>query len=119
MGLDIYFFKKKEIGYFRKVNFLVKYFANNHHMDVDDQIPVYVEKDAVIDLLDRCNKVLENHELAEELLPTMSGFFFGNTKYDEYYFENVERVRDYIKDKLLPMFDSLEENEFIEFDIWY
>lgn len=88
-------------------------------MDVDDQIPVYVKKDAVIDLLDRCNKVLENHELAEELLPTMSGFFFGDTEYDKYYFENVEQVRDYIKDELLPMFDSLEENEFIEFDIWY
>lgn len=34
-------------------------------------------------------KVLSNKELAEELLPTTSGFFFGSTDYDQWYYEDV------------------------------
>ena len=77
MGLDIFFTKKKTsvVGYFRKVNFLVKYFAD-FGFDVENQVPFGITKDDVLELLDRCDRVLENHELAEELLPTVSGFFF-------------------------------------------
>jgi hypothetical protein len=30
-----------------------------------------------------------NPEIAEELLPTTSGFFFGSTNYDQWYMENI------------------------------
>ena len=98
MGLDIYFTKMKtsNVGYFRKVNFLVRYFADLG-FDVENQVPFRITKDDVLELLDRCNRVLENHELAEELLPTVSGFFFGSTDYDEWYFEDVEAVKYYIE----------------------
>ena len=49
----------------------------------------------------------------------MSGFFFGSTDYDNYYYDDVETVRDYVKYKLLPEFDTLEEEENIYFEIWY
>ena len=49
----------------------------------------------------------------------MSGFFFGNTDYNDYYYDDVEAVRDYVKDKLLPEFDTLEEGEDIYFETWY
>lgn len=49
----------------------------------------------------------------------MSGFFFGCTDYDEYYFEDVQEVRDYVKNTLLPEFDKLESNETIYFETWY
>lgn len=35
-------------------------------------------------------KVLEDPSVAEELLPTQSGFFFGGTEYDEWYWNDLE-----------------------------
>lgn len=35
-------------------------------------------------------KVIKNSEVAEDLLPTTSGFFFGSTDYDEYYVDDLE-----------------------------
>ena len=120
MGLDIYFTKRKEeeIGYFRKVNFLVKYFENLG-FDVENQTPFKVDKYDVKDLLNRCNQVLKNHDKASELLPTMELFFFGNTEYNEDYFNDVKEVRDYIKNILVPEFDNLNDEEEIYFKIWY
>ncbi len=34
-------------------------------------------------------KTIKNPELADELLPTGSGFFFGSTSYDEYYYQDI------------------------------
>lgn len=120
MGLDIYFTKKAiaEIGYFRKVNFLVKFFEDRG-FDTPNQTPLRITKEDANELLSRCDKVLNNHSLAETLLPTMEGFFFGSTDYDEYYFEDVKEVRDYVKDTLLPQFDKLGSNESIFFETWY
>ena len=120
MGLDIWFMKKtsKEVGYFRKVNFLVKYFEELG-FDVENQIPFQISKGDVIDLLNRCNDVLNDNSKAEELLPTMSGFFFGDTVYDEYYFDDVKDVKNFIEETLLPEFDSLNGEESIYFETWY
>ena len=49
----------------------------------------------------------------------MSGFFFGSTEYDKYYFEDVKKVRDYIKNTLLPKFEELGSEEEIFFETWY
>ncbi|MGX8696908.1 MAG: hypothetical protein ACSW8D_11015, partial [Prevotella sp.] len=37
-------------------------------------------------------KVMTNPELANELLPTQSGFFFGGCDYDQWYYEDVSRT---------------------------
>lgn len=118
MGLDIFFEKHKIVGYFRKVNFLVKYFSDLG-FDVENQTPFYINKDQVTELRDRCQRVLDDHSLAEDLLPTMGGFFFGSTDYDEYYFEDVEEVLKYCEESLLPMFDELDDRESIYFSTWY
>ena len=34
-------------------------------------------------------KIIANKELAEELLPTEAGFFFGSTDYDEWYYQQI------------------------------
>lgn len=49
----------------------------------------------------------------------MGGFFFGSTEYNEYYFEDVKEVRDYIKNTLLPKFEELGSEEEIFFETWY
>lgn len=118
MGLDIFFEKHRTIGYFRKVNFLVKYFGNLG-FDIENQTPFYISKENIEDLIKRCEEVLEDHSKARELLPTMSGFFFGSTDYNEYYFEDVKEVLKYCKEKLLPMFDNLDDKESIYFSTWY
>lgn len=118
MGLDIFFEKHKVVGYFRKVNFLVKYFSDLG-FDVDNQTPFYITKDQVVELRNRCQRVLEDHSQAEDLLPTMDGFFFGSIDYDESYFGDVEQVLKYCEETLLPMFDKLDDRESIYFSTWY
>lgn len=119
MGLDVFITKRKstELAYYRKVNFLVKFFQDKG-FDVENQTPLRMYKGDIEELLNYCNEVLNDHSKALELLPTMNGFFFGSTDYNEYYFNSVERVRnDCIK--LLDEFDSLSEDESIYFETWY
>jgi hypothetical protein len=35
--------------------------------------------------------VHDNHDLASAVLPTQSGFFYGSTEYDEWYFDDIKR----------------------------
>jgi hypothetical protein len=37
---------------------------------------------------------IANPEIAEELLPTRGGFFFGSTEYDQWYMEDIEKTID-------------------------
>jgi len=45
-------------------------------------------------------KVIEDPSVAEDLLPTESGFFFGSTDYDEYYYEDIEDTIEILQDIL-------------------
>ena len=86
--------------YFRKVNFVYRYFEDGF----DDEC-CFVTKGEMEDLVDRCNKVLGNNDLAEELLPTRSGFFFGSTDYDEWYFEDLKDCKKQFE-KVLKRFNE-------------
>ena len=88
-------------------------------MDVENQRPLRIVKEDVEELAMLCKKVLNDHSLAEELLPTCSGFFFGPTEYDDDYFKCVENVLEFVEEELLPEFDDLEDDESIYFEIWY
>jgi hypothetical protein len=123
MGLDINFVRIKTVeenlAYFRKVNFLVGFFENYFDKEIENCENFKITKKSVEELKTRCEKVLANHKLAEELLPTREGFFFGSLNYDEYYFEDVAQVLDTCKEVLLPEFEDLEDDEHIAFCIWY
>lgn len=45
-----------------------------------------------------CERVLNDHDLASELLPTTEGFFFGSTAYDEWYFKDLAHTVTQIAD---------------------
>jgi hypothetical protein len=45
-------------------------------------------------------EVFTNTEIAEKLLPTQDGFFFGSTEYDQYYLEDLEYTRDILTEIL-------------------
>jgi hypothetical protein len=75
-------------AYFRKVNFIFKYYEDRGKMY--DQYYAFTDASDIDDIIDRCERVLKNHDLANELLPTQSGFFFGGTDYDDWYFSDVK-----------------------------
>lgn len=100
MGLDISFYKKKkesdyssedpEVAYFRKHNWLLPYFSyydNCSNVDITKDKMEWFVKDAESIL----NEQGERKEfLAESLIPPTSGFFFGSTDIDEFYYECLE-----------------------------
>ena len=86
----------------RKSNQIHKWFVDNVQYGNDDCNRYEVSKEQLQELQNLCKKVLNNHELAKELLPTQSGFFFGPTEYDEFYFQDLEYTIKEI-DKLLKL----------------
>ena len=95
-----------ELAYYRKVNFLYRYFSD--YMDANGIMAV-VDKYAIEDIIECCKEVLADNSKAEELLPTVNGFFFCSTEYDKYYFKEVAQVlKDF--EKILQEFDM--ENYF-------
>ena len=95
------------VGYWRKVNAIHNWFVDNCGGGVDDCQPITVRQDQLIGLRALVSEVLENHDKAQDLLPTSEGFFFGTYEYDEWYFEGLEQTK-LILDKAL----SLDENLF-------
>lgn len=86
---------KEEVGYWRKANAIHKWFVDNVQDGIDDcDYHREVTKEDLEKLLDVCHKVICNIHLAEGLLPTESGFFFGSTQYDEWYIADLKRTID-------------------------
>lgn len=84
--------------YWRKANAIHRFFVEQVQDGNDDCGRYYVSTEVMQDLLKRCQRVLDNHDLAQELLPTQSGFFFGSTEYDEWYFKDLQNTINELKD---------------------
>ena len=78
-----------EAAYWRKSNQIHKWFVDNVQNGEDDCGTYYVSREEIQNLIDTCNEVLQDHSKAESLLPTQSGFFYGDTEYDDYYFQDL------------------------------
>lgn len=89
-----------EAAYWRKANAIHKWFVDNIQEGRDDCGSYYVNRERLAELRDVCKQVLADRQRAKVLLPAQSGFFFGNTDYDDYYFENIEYTANQL-DKLL------------------
>ena len=91
-----------EVGYWRKANQIHNWFMQNcarrdeYDNPIDDCRPIEITVDKLEKLLDDCKKVLADHSLAKELLPTVDGFFFGSTAYDDYYLGQIEQTIEII-----------------------
>lgn len=89
---------KMQVAYWRKANAIHQFFVE---LDggKDECQEIYVDRDNLQELLNHCNTILENNdaEKAESLLPTQSGFFFGGTEYEEYYFEDLKYTQKILK----------------------
>ena len=60
------YFKQVDLN---DINFLQAYFANKFQLEVNQEVEIGL--DVINDILDRINRVVENNELAIELLPTL------------------------------------------------
>lgn len=125
MGLDMYLYAIKkeedhfnednffEISYWRKVNQIRDWFVRNLKFGREENCGYYkVTKEQLIKLQEDCKTVLNNHDLAQEIMPTSMGFFFGSTEYDEYCFDKLDLTIGYIN-------DILEKVDFDIFDVYY
>lgn len=101
-------------AYWRKENHIHQWFVEHVQDGKDECQDSYVSREQLHDLVVTCQSVLIDHDKAEELLPTQSGFFFGSTDYDESYFDGCRRTVEIINKALeLP-----EDGEFIYHSSW-
>lgn len=105
IGIDGYEFEinrydiiKKEVAYWRKANAIHQWFVNECGDGIDECQDMFVTKEKLEELLELCERVLENKNKANELLPTQSGFFFGSLEYDEVYFYDIEYTKNVLID---------------------
>lgn len=85
-------FRLYQVGYFRKFNALHSYLVNTLADGIDECQDIEITKNDLFTLLDKLSKVNDNHNLADSELPTASGFFFGGTNYDEWYFNDIKEA---------------------------
>lgn len=86
----------EEVAYWRKFNALHKWFVNNVQKGEDDCGDYYVSREQLQELLSLLEQVKKAKrsknaaKVAADTLPTQSGFFFGGTDYDDYYYRDVD-----------------------------
>jgi hypothetical protein len=116
--------------YWRKANSIHAFFCDNGSLAADGQEDVgyyLVERDAILKLIERIDAITSdkpkqeqvkyfdfvtmteivkdveyklNITLAQELLPTRSGFFFGDTDYNYWYYTDLARTSGLLKKEL-------------------
>lgn len=91
---------KIKAGYWRKANQIHRWMVQNVQDGEDDCGNYEVDRQDLTDLRDLCARVLADHSLAATELPTTSGFFFGTTEYDDWYFKDLEQTVEIINKAL-------------------
>ena len=128
----------KEVLYWRKANSIHRYMtevaANKEQVENDNRTDFYIARSDIKELRDICWKLIELstylidvenwedyveakrkfNETAQKLLPTQDGFFFGSTKYDSEYIQNLF----YTVRKLDKILSEYSDSKFIYY-AWY
>jgi len=86
------------VGYWRKANAIHNFFVQEVGEDVDDCREMWIDRDILVELRSRCSDVLKadnTEEMAQEVgLETVSGFFFGDTEYGDWYKDDLRLTID-------------------------
>lgn len=94
-----------KVGYWRKANQIHQWFVDNIQEGVDNCAEYYVSREQLKELRNLCIQVKGDREVAEEMLPPASGFFFGSTEIDEWYWDDIDQTIEII-DACLQMPDN-------------
>lgn len=126
MGLDMYLQKRdkstgkivdNEVMYWRKANQIREWIVNNAGYDRQNNCVEFpLSKETLIRLRDDCKRVIDNKELAREILPTRSGFFFGDIEYNDWYFDDIRTT--YVKLKEILRTTDFDKYEILYFEWW-
>jgi hypothetical protein len=103
--------------YWRKSNAIHKWFVTNVQDGNDDCNEYFVPKEQLRELLSLIDRVVKDHSLAPELLPTSEGFFFGDNSYDDYYFSDLEDTHKTLYVLLLD--DKIKQNNMKDGEFYY
>lgn len=117
MGLDMYLERvsrndsgnRAEVHYWRKANsihnWILKETGTPSDFNAGDN-GIELTKDMLIKFVEQAETVLrdKSDETSERLIPSCSGFFFGNTAYDEWYYKDIESTAEKFK-QLINTFD--------------
>ena len=98
------------VGYWRKSNQIHSWFVKHCQDGVDDCRDAYVGREALQELVDTINEVLETKNPSK--LPPSAGFFFGSTVVDDWYWEDLEYSSSMLK-------GILDDNALKDFDFYY
>jgi hypothetical protein len=90
----------EEIGYWRKANQIHNWFVENVQNGIDECQESYVSREQLQSLLDICRIVKIDKDKAPQLLSTQSGFFFGGTEYDEWYYQDIDNTIEILEEAL-------------------
>lgn len=78
------------VGYWRKANAIHQWIVENIQDGHDNCGEYNISRDSLRELKELCQKVIDNPECAEGVLPTQPGFLFGGLEYDEWYFRSLK-----------------------------
>lgn len=93
-------------AYWRKANQIHAWFVKNVQNGEDDCDSYYVSQSKLIELLTTCRQALFSKD--PSLLPPQSGFFFGSTDIDQWYWEDIKNTIKQLKRvSELPDFEQL------------
>lgn len=93
----------EQLCYWRKANHIHRWFVENVQSGEDDCGEYVVSISEIKQLRDVCYEVMTDNSKAQELLPTSSGFFFGGTEYDEWYFNQVSKTFEILSEVVREM----------------
>lgn len=91
--------------YWRKANAIHQWFVDNCGKGIDECQRIYVQRKDLEDLRDLVKDVLIHRDKAQVALPPQSGFFFGSTEIDEWYWEDMEYTAKELDRVLMNTFE--------------
>lgn len=121
MGLDMQIMNgDREVFYWRKQNHIHDWFCKR--LNNGDEINLlddcrYLKKDDFEEFVKTAKEILEDHDKAEDLMPRVGGFYFGDKEYNEFYFESLTNTVRWFE-QIIEDWDEECENKY-KYTAWW
>ena len=111
---------EEQVGYWRKANAIHRWFVEHCQDGVDDCRQAYVAHEQLAELRDLCRSLVSEYEIDPETatarataeLPPQSGFFFGSTDTDDWYWQDLRKTADLLTAALDEIGDGWGEFQY-------
>ena len=103
----------EEVMYWRKCNAIHAWFVRVVQDGKDECERTWVAPEKIVELYDLCRELLKDKSAshAAEVLPPVSGFFFGSTEIDEWFWSDIERTVKGLKPHVKLINTPVKEGE--------